>query len=233
HPALRAASPQASPADQFLGDDMHHDGAFRLSPTFQYVAAMERSKEFSPFPFGRRDLYEWFLDLGPLSNANPRHLLGRSATWNAVIAHPDYDRYWRERAVPPPGRRRVPTLHVAGWWDQEDFEGPLAIYEAFEKGDPGGLNCLVVGPWNHGGWARSDGDRLGPLAFGAPTARHFRERILAPWFARHLKDRGTGEIPEARVFRTGENAWRDFDRWPPCGAPTRTLYARAGGRLAF
>jgi len=51
HPALRAASPQASPADQFLGDDMHHDGAFRLSPTFQYVAAMERSKEYAPFPF--------------------------------------------------------------------------------------------------------------------------------------------------------------------------------------
>jgi putative CocE/NonD family hydrolase len=31
HPALKAASEQASPADQFLGDDFHHNGAFRLS----------------------------------------------------------------------------------------------------------------------------------------------------------------------------------------------------------
>jgi predicted acyl esterase len=31
HPALKAASPQASPTDMFLGDDFHHNGAFRLS----------------------------------------------------------------------------------------------------------------------------------------------------------------------------------------------------------
>ncbi|MGB6813289.1 MAG: CocE/NonD family hydrolase, partial [Candidatus Sulfotelmatobacter sp.] len=31
HPALKAASEQASPADWFLGDDFHHNGAFRLS----------------------------------------------------------------------------------------------------------------------------------------------------------------------------------------------------------
>jgi putative CocE/NonD family hydrolase len=31
HPALKAASEQASPADMFLGDDFHHNGAFRLS----------------------------------------------------------------------------------------------------------------------------------------------------------------------------------------------------------
>ena len=30
HPALKAVSPQASPADMFIGDDFHHNGAFRL-----------------------------------------------------------------------------------------------------------------------------------------------------------------------------------------------------------
>ena len=38
HPALKAASPQASPADMFLGDDFHHNGAFRLSYGFEYAA---------------------------------------------------------------------------------------------------------------------------------------------------------------------------------------------------
>ncbi|PYQ23993.1 MAG: hypothetical protein DMF79_02715 [Acidobacteria bacterium] len=30
HPALKAISPQASPADMWRGDDFHHNGAFRL-----------------------------------------------------------------------------------------------------------------------------------------------------------------------------------------------------------
>jgi len=34
HPALKAVSEQASPADMFLGDDFHHNGAFRLSYGF-------------------------------------------------------------------------------------------------------------------------------------------------------------------------------------------------------
>ena len=44
HPALKAASEQASPADMFLGDDFHHNGAFRLSYGFEYVAMMETDK---------------------------------------------------------------------------------------------------------------------------------------------------------------------------------------------
>ena len=34
----RRSSPQASPADMFLGDDFHHNGAFRLSYGFEYAA---------------------------------------------------------------------------------------------------------------------------------------------------------------------------------------------------
>src|SRR5688572_26325727 len=45
HPALKAASPQASPADMFLGDDFHHNGAFRLSYGFEYAAMMETDRK--------------------------------------------------------------------------------------------------------------------------------------------------------------------------------------------
>ena len=44
HPALKAVSEQASPADMFLGDDFHHNGAFRLSYGFEYAAEMETDK---------------------------------------------------------------------------------------------------------------------------------------------------------------------------------------------
>ena len=67
HPALKAASPQASPADMFLGDDFHHNGAFRLSYGFEYAALMETGKDVQLFKFDQHDTFEWFLALGPLS----------------------------------------------------------------------------------------------------------------------------------------------------------------------
>jgi putative CocE/NonD family hydrolase len=234
HPALKAASPQASPADMFLGDDFHHNGAFRLSYGFEYVARMETSKVTTPFAFDRRDTFEWYLALGPLSNANTRYFQGKMPTWNDFVAHPNYDAFWRRQAVTPHlGRPRVPTLNVAGWWDQEDFYGPLTIYERFEQADRDRLNVLVVGPWDHGGWSRGDGEKLGPIEFGAPTARHYRETIQAPWFAHYLKDKELKDIPEVRTFRTGSNTWQAYDHWPPREAAPRRLYARKEGRLAF
>jgi putative CocE/NonD family hydrolase len=93
HPALKAASPQASPADMWLGDDFHHNGAFRLSYGFEYASRMETSKENENFEFDRYDTYEWYLALGPLSNVNARYLHNRIPTWNDFVEHPDYDAF--------------------------------------------------------------------------------------------------------------------------------------------
>jgi putative CocE/NonD family hydrolase len=235
HPALKAVSPQASPADQFLGDDFHHNGAFRLSYGFEYVAMMETSKVNTDFQFDRYDTFEWYLKLGPLSNVNARYFHGKQPTWNDFIAHPTYDRFWRKEAFAPYlNRVTVPTLNVAGWWDQEDFYGALKIYELLEKHDARNMNYLVVGPWNHGGWSRGPGDRLGRIHFDSATGKYFRGRVQAPWFAYFLKDKGRLTQPEALVFETGSNRWRSYDHWPPRRRTTdRRLYFHADGRLAF
>ena len=47
HPALKAIVQQASPADMWLGDDFHHNGAFRLSYGLEYAYMMESSKEIT------------------------------------------------------------------------------------------------------------------------------------------------------------------------------------------
>jgi putative CocE/NonD family hydrolase len=126
----------------------------------------------------------------------------------------------------------VPTLHVAGWYDQEDFYGPLKTYELLEAHDRNGQNFLVVGPWNHGGWQAGPGDKLGKVTFDGDTGEHFRARVQAPFFARYLKDRGATP-PEALMFSTGSNQWARHDRWPPAAAATRTLYFHPKGKLAF
>ncbi len=234
HPALKAASPQAPPADMFLGDDFHHNGAFRLSYGFEYAAMMETSKENTPFKFDAHDTFEWYLRLGPLSHANARYLKEKIPTWNDFVEHSSYDAFWRRQAAAPYlGSPRVPTLNVAGWWDQEDFYGPLKVYESLEKHDPERKNYLVVGPWNHGGWSHGEGDKLGPVEFGSATAKHFRAEIQAPWFAAQLKDKGSKTFPEATMFRTGSNSWQNYDRWPPPRAEARRLYARPDAKLAF
>ena len=65
HPALAAISPQASPADMWLGDDFHHNGAFRLSYGLEYAFELESEKDLKQFGFDRFDTYHWYLALGP------------------------------------------------------------------------------------------------------------------------------------------------------------------------
>ena len=236
HPALRAASPQASPADMFLGDDFHHNGAFRLSYGFEYAAMMETSKEQEPFAFDTYDTYDWYLKLGPLANANIRHLKGKIPTWNDFIAHHSYDDFWKRQTIVRYLTKplTVPTLNVAGWWDQEDFFGPFAIYQALEKQDRTNKNFLVVGPWNHGGWNRGEGNTLGRIDFGSATGLYFRERIQAPFFRCHLKLRCEAKQPEAITFDAGAREWRTYDEWPPRGGVSRqSLYFGPNGTLSW
>ena len=235
HPALKAISPQASPSDMWLGDDFHHNGAFRLSYGFEYAAMMETSKEQEQFKFDKYDTFDWYLALGPLANVNEKYLKGKIPTWNDYVAHPDYDAFWqRQTLIPFIKSATVPTLNVAGWWDQEDFYGPIDIYSALEKHDRNNLNYLVVGPWNHGGWSRGTGDRLGDIQFGSPTAQYYREQVQKPWFAYWLKDQGKLDLPEALTFEVGTNAWKRWETWPPKSAvQSRNLYFHSNGKLSF
>jgi uncharacterized protein len=235
HPALKAASEQASPADMFLGDDFHHNGAFRLSYGFEYAALLETARDVDTDfnSFKRADTYQAFLDLGVLTNINKIYFHGRMPTWNNFLAHPNYDAFWKNQAVVPyiNSPLKVPNLNVAGWWDQEDFYGPIKIYEAFEKHDPNHLNYLVAGPWNHGGWRR-DGSKLGEIPFDSNTSEYFRQHIEAPWFAYWLHDKGSLNLAEANVFQTGSNRWKSYRSWPPA-AKSANLYIRSNGKLSF
>ncbi|HMD32942.1 MAG TPA: CocE/NonD family hydrolase [Candidatus Acidoferrales bacterium] len=234
HPAVRAVSEQASIADMFLGDDFHHNGAFRLSYGFEYAALLESGKRNYDFQFDEQDTYNWYLGLGPLSNANARYFHGKLRTWNDFTAHPDYDAFWRKQSVRTyAGAPKVPNLNVAGWWDQEDFYGPMEIYKLQEKQDTNHLNFAIVGPWNHGGWAHGDGRRLGAMNFGSDTAAYFREKIQAPWFAYWLKGQGQLPFKEAETFQTGTNRWVTYDAWPPADSVRRNLYFRENGTLSF
>ncbi len=235
HPALKAAIEQASPADQFLGDDFHHNGAFRLSYGFEYSAMLETSKtENYRFQFDRADTYDWYLGLGALSNADEKYFHGKLPTWEDFTRHPNYDAFWQRLAFAPYLKSvKIPIIHTAGWWDQEDFYGPQTIYSLLEPHDSQHRNYFVAGPWNHGQW-NGNGKRLGAIDFGADTSLHYRETIFQPWFDYWLRGEGQLHLAEATVFETGGNQWREFESWPPTkGVAAKRLYLREDSRLSF
>jgi putative CocE/NonD family hydrolase len=231
HPALKAASPQAPMTDTWLGDDFFHNGAFRQSYGYEYVKAMETSKEGVDVTFDR-DAYDWYLSKGALSKLTEL-TESKFSTWNAFVAHPSYDDYWKARGAenylkPTP----VATLVVGGFWDQEDYYGALATYAVLEKFDKTNHNFIVLGPWNHGGWG-GFGRSLGQVNFSSSTGLYFRSEIQAPWFAYYLKAKGKLNEPEAATFQSGSNRWTSSDHWPPKEATARNLYLHRGKTLSF
>ena len=234
HPALKAVSEQACMGDTWLGDDFFHNGAFRLTYGFEYTALLESSSENFSFPFDRFDMFDWYLRMGPLSNVNEKYFHGKIPTWNNFVAHSSYDDFWKRHAVAYTlHESTVPNLNVAGWWDQEDFFGPIMTYGRLEKTDKKNYNFIVVGPWNHGGWGGGKGSSLGDIPFHSDTGVYFRQKIEAPWFAYWLHDKGALPVKEATTFQTGSDTWTSYDSWPPKEAQIKHLYFREDGKLSF
>jgi putative CocE/NonD family hydrolase len=240
HPALKAASPQAPMGDNWLGDDMHHNGAFWLPHAFNFISTfglqppVPTAQNGPPFVHGTPDGYKFFLDMGPLANANARYLHDKVGIWNEWMEHGDYDSYWQSQNVPQYMTHvRPAVMTVGGWFDAEDLWGPLHIYESIEQHNPKNSSMLVMGPWFHGGWARGDGDFLGNVGFGSKTSAFYRENIELPFFDYYLKDKGTPKLPEAFVFETGSDQWRQYEHWPPQNVRTENLYIEGRGKLGF
>ena len=235
HPAVRAVSPQAPMTDTWMGDDFFHQGAFRQSYGFEYGWGMEAGMVGAgPLPITGADTYDWYLSFPSLEALTDSTGAIRIPTWRRFVEHPEYDSVWQRRAFERVVRQlSVPTLLVGGFWDQEDLFGPQATYAALERTDSAQLNHLVIGPWSHGQWGSSGGERLGNLDWGQATSDTFLLRIQAPWFAYWLKGEGDGRFPKARLFDGGTDAWRSFDAWPPPDAVAKALYVRADGALSF
>ena len=240
HPALKASSPQAPVTDWFIGDDFHHNGAFYLTHAFRFFwrfgMPVEEPTREAPkqFDFKTPDGYEFYLNLGPLTNLNEKYFKNEVPFWNEMSKHPNYDDYWKERDLRVGLKNIKPAvMTVGGWFDAEDLFGPLKVYETIEKNSPGADNMLVMGPWYHGQWAGHDGDKMGHVPFNAKTSLFYREKIELPFFKHYLKDGEELDLPDAYVFETGTNQWRRYDAWPPKTVTEKTLYFHNDGKLSF
>ncbi len=248
HPAIKAVSPQAPVTDEFIGDDANHNGAFFLLDNFDFDNFFDIKRPVPVKEYGGnifrvdiRDAYQFFLDLGPLKNANDaRYFNNQGKIWNEYMEHSTYDAYWKARNIRPHLKNiRPAVLVVGGWFDAEDMFGALRTYEAIEKQSPGNDNHIIMGPWTHGGWAGGSWKAFGPLDFGQNVNEYYR-RLETQFFNHYLKDndsaalpdKKTAGLPEASVFETGSNQWKTYDTWPPVQASPLKFYLLPGGRLS-
>lgn len=242
HPAVKAVSPQAPVTDWFHGDDFHHNGAFMLMDGFNFYTGFGKPRP-NPTTQGNQgykipgtDNYNFYLQTGTLKDF--ARLMGDSIRfWKELYAHPNYDAWWKARNA----RNHVQhipattnTLVVGGLFDAEDVFGAWNLYKAIEEKGKNN-NKLVMGPWFHGQWGgRGDGSSLGHVRFGSKTSEWYQNNVEVPFFNYHLKGKGdASKMPEATVFFSGENTWRQFAKWPASGTQTQNLYLGSDGTLGW
>lgn len=240
HPALKATSPQAPAINWFIGDDFHHNGVLFLAHAFGFFSSF--GQPFIPgqagpqrFDMGTPDGYEFHLRTGPLANYDEKYLHGKIEFWKELLENDTYTDFWKARDPRQHENNVKPAvMTVGGWFDAEDVYGPLHLYRAVEKQNPGATNILVEGPWSHGGWARTSGTKLGNISFASATSTFFQDDIEFPFFLYHLKGKGDGgSLPEAYVFETGRNEWHKMETWPPKSAKSRALYFQPAQQLSW
>ncbi len=231
HPALKAVSPQACISDFFF-DDFHHNGAYLLSywkatPLFGIQKTEQTTKSWYQFPdLGTKDDYQFFLDVGPLSNLDKFY--GKdNEFWQQLKDHSSYDEFWQKRGILQHLKDIKPAvMTVGGWFDAEDLYGPLNTYQAIEKSSKN-YNTIVMGPWSHGDWARNSASAvIGNIKFGDNISAFFQKNIEANFFRHFLKDSGKDDskLPEAYVFDTGVKDWKTYDAWPPKNVEKESFY---------
>jgi len=239
HPAIKASSPQAPIGDWFVGDDFHHNGAFYLQDSFNFfhnfdhMEATPTTERRGRFDIETDNAYQFFLDLGPLKNANERYFHHEIASWDSLMENGVYDRFWQERNIIPHMKNvTANVMTVAGLYDAEDPYGPIQIYKSTEANNPSIHNSLVLGPWFHGGWVRGLGDHLGNVSFDTETSTWYQENVDLPFFNYYLKDKGTLDLPEVLAYGSGSNEWFRFDTWPPAQSEPVSYFLSPEGMLS-
>ena len=157
---------------------------------------------------------------------------GSSPQWSQRL-------YEDSSTLPRMANLRVPTLHLAGFFDAFT-RGQLRVFSealALERSVGGrGPNFLIVGPWNHEGTHFINPDE------------GFKQR-LGDWYRYWLKGAANGESapawmsgPRVTYFQTvsgtvgamspTDGAWHTADSWPPPGVGVEKFSLAAGNLLA-
>jgi putative CocE/NonD family hydrolase len=221
-PSLGAMVVMVSPSDPFVEDPsgvpspmhlcwLHYTSGRQL----QLMEAVDWEKVYAHLP------------LLTMDEAAGRSALAR---WREDIAHAQLDDYWRRICYQDKfDQLTVPTLHISGWYDDEQIGTPLnfaGMATQAPTAEARAAQRLLMGPWGH---AVNASSRIGEVDFGSGAIIDLRAEQLA-WFDRWLKGQDAAEsFAPARIFIMGENVWRDEQEWPLARTVWTPYYLHGGG----
>lgn len=210
---VKAMIPQVTESALSL-EHIRPDG-FSLEAPFQWgvlTAIQERPFAVLRQPLQMRKTRRAMNTL-PLGKADVVALGRQSDYIQDVLTHHGEDPYWAEADH----RHRVadvtvPVSSIGGWYDIF-LPGQLRDFQALQ--DEQRPARLTIGPWTH---IRQDNvGMLEALEFGLAHARGQQPPQRKP----------------VRLYIMGEEAWRDFDSWPPKGYVSQRFHLQADGGLAI
>jgi putative CocE/NonD family hydrolase len=189
------------------------------------------------------DRTRW-LDSRPFKDLPPMQPASASvAPWYFDwIRHSTRDDYWTRWSIRDRyAEVRVPVLAFEGWYDAflaggvENFAGMVR---------DGGTQLardnqrLVIGPWDHVDWGRSESSPAPMLkAIGAVADSPINDLML-DWFDHFLKGRNDGAAgdvagkPRVDYFLMGANTWKTSPAWPLPQTQWTTYYLSGDGGQA-
>jgi putative CocE/NonD family hydrolase len=116
---------------------------------------------------------------------------------------------------------------VGGWYDAEDLYGPLMTYKTIEKNNPNTYNTIVMGPWSHGDWARTNiRQAVSNVYFGDSINYHYQKNVESVFFHHFLKGNGDSNsgLPDALMFDSGTKKWNEYVTWPPSNTDEKEFF---------
>ncbi|MGW0711414.1 CocE/NonD family hydrolase [Streptomyces sp. NPDC002643] len=148
----------------------------------------------------------------PLGGADVAALGERSAYIQDILAHDAHAPRWdgfdhRDRVA----KVTAPVSSIGGWYDIF-LPGQLRDFRILQ--DAGRPARLTVGPWTHMRLDNGMADEA--IQFGLPLARGEQPPERAP----------------VRLYVMGEEAWRNFESWPPAGYEPQRFHLHPGGTLS-
>jgi putative CocE/NonD family hydrolase len=211
-PEVKAMIPQVT--DSALTLDFLRADAYSLETPFGWgvmIAGQERRLGMLRGLLEERKTRRAMSTL-PLGEADVTAIGRHSGYIQDILQHDADDPYWaaidhRSRVADV----SVPVSSVGGWYDIF-LPGQLRDFAVLQQA---GRNArLTVGPWTH---LSMDGTMMREaLEFGLACARGAEPPPRGP----------------VRLYVMGEEAWRDFESWPPPGYSPRPFYLGSEGTLA-
>jgi uncharacterized protein len=151
--------------------------------------------------------------------------------WRAACEHPQLDEYWQPLCYQQRFHElSVPTLHISGWYDDEQVGTPLNYIGMTTRGATAEARTnqrLLMGPWGHNINVSS---KVGEIDFGPQAVIRIYDEV-GRWFDRWLRGRSEeNQDAPVRIFVMGENVWRDEQEWPLARTQWTPFYLHSHGQ---